>query len=128
MDNTIELNITEQVIELDITNEIIEIEAPMGAYSIPSGLPQGGTAGQILEKIDNVDFNAHWITPKPDFYIHNQQTSEIEWQVTHNLDKFPSVSVVDSANDEVIGEVSYINSNSLTIKFTAPFSGKAYLN
>ena len=45
-----------------------------------------------------------------------------------NLGKFPSVSVVDSANDEVIGEVTYIDTNSLTIKFTAAFSGKAYLN
>ena len=40
----------------------------------------------------------------------------------------PSVSIVDSANTEVIGEVEHIDTNNLTIKFSAAFSGKAYLN
>ncbi len=50
------------------------------------------------------------------------------WTITHDLGKFPSVSVVDSANTQVVGEVDYIDNNSLTITFTAAFSGKAYLN
>ena len=61
-------------------------------------------------------------------YIHNQTVSSTTWNVTHNLNKFPSVSIVDSANTEVIGEVEHIDSNNLTIKFSAAFSGKAYLN
>lgn len=61
-------------------------------------------------------------------YIHNQAVSSTVWNVTHNLNKFPSVSIVDSANAEVIGEVEHTDSNNLTIKFSAAFSGKAYLN
>jgi len=61
-------------------------------------------------------------------HIHNQTVSSSTWNITHNLNKYPSVSVVDSSNEEVIGEVEYINSNSLTVKFSAPFSGKAFLN
>ena len=61
-------------------------------------------------------------------HIHNQTVSSSTWNITHNLNKYPSVSVVDSSNEEVIGEVVYINSNSLTVKFSAPFSGKAFLN
>ena len=125
--NTTEINIDEQLIEVNITNEIVTIETPSGAYPIPSGLPRGGTEGQFLVKKNSTDYQAEWKTIV-DHYVHNQENAQIEWNVTHNLGKFPSVSVVDSANDEVIGEVTYIDTNSLTIKFTAAFSGKAYLN
>ena len=61
-------------------------------------------------------------------HIHNQTVSSSTWSITHNLNKYPSVSIVDSSNEEVIGEVEHINANSLTVKFSAPFSGKAFLN
>ena len=61
-------------------------------------------------------------------HIHNQTVSSSTWSITHNLNKFPSVSVVDSSNEEVIGEVQHTNSNSLIVKFSAPSSGKAFLN
>jgi len=61
-------------------------------------------------------------------HIHNQTVSSSTWSITHNLNEFPSVSIVDSSNAEVIGEVEYTNANSLTVKFSAPFSGKAFLN
>ena len=61
-------------------------------------------------------------------HIHNQTVSSSTWNITHNLNKYPSVSIVDSSNEEVIGEVEHINSNSLTVKFSAPFSGKAFVN
>ncbi len=61
-------------------------------------------------------------------HIHNQSSASAQWTITHNLGKYPSVSVVDSANNEVIGEVEYVTDTQLTIKFSAPFSGKAFLN
>jgi len=61
-------------------------------------------------------------------YTHNQVATATTWSITHNLNKYPSVSVVDSGNNWVIGDVEYINQNQLTITFNAAFSGKAYLN
>ena len=61
-------------------------------------------------------------------YIHNQLAPSDTWLITHNLDKFPSVSIVDSAGSLVIGDVDYININNITVIFTAAFGGKAYLN
>lgn len=61
-------------------------------------------------------------------YIHVQSQASSTWNVTHNLNKYPSVTIVDSAETEVIGDVQYIDSNNLTITFTAAFSGKVYLN
>ena len=61
-------------------------------------------------------------------YAFTQVAAAQTWNITHNLDKFPSVSVVDSANNIVIGDVLYNNENELTVTFTSAFSGKAYLN
>lgn len=121
------INISDEIIEVNVTEEVVNVVTQTGAYPIPSGLPRGGTQGQYLVKKNSIDYQAEWKTII-DHYVHNQENAQIEWNVTHNLGKFPSVSVVDSANDEVIGEVTYIDTNSLTIKFTAAFSGKAYLN
>ena len=48
--------------------------------------------------------------------------------IAHNLEKFPAVTVVDSANNVVIGHITYTNTNSLTVSFSSSFSGKAYIN
>lgn len=61
-------------------------------------------------------------------YIHDQMVSSDTWVVTHNLDKYPSVSVVDSAGSLAIGDVQYISRNQLIVTFIGEFSGKAYLN
>jgi hypothetical protein len=63
-----------------------------------------------------------------DYYLHDQQTSSDTWVVTHNMNKYPSINIVDTANDIIMGEVRYNSLNQLTITFTAAVSGKAYLN
>ena len=61
-------------------------------------------------------------------FVFTQGIPSATWNITHNLGKFPSVSVVDTADQLMYGDTEYINENSLTITFSAPFSGKAYLN
>ena len=61
-------------------------------------------------------------------YVHNQMSASSIWSVQHSLNKYPSVSVVDSGNNMVVGDVEYIDENNLTITFNASFSGKAYIN
>jgi hypothetical protein len=60
-------------------------------------------------------------------YIHTQASPSSVWNITHSLGGRPSVMVVDSAGTVVIGEISYNSNTSITISFTAPFSGYAYL-
>ena len=61
-------------------------------------------------------------------YTHTQSIAAATWNVTHNLGKFPSVSIVDSAGTTWISDVNYLNVNSLTITFAAAFGGYAYMN
>jgi hypothetical protein len=50
------------------------------------------------------------------------------WVITHNLGLFPSVTVVDSGNTVVVGDVVYVNTNTIEITFNSAFSGCAFLN
>ena len=61
-------------------------------------------------------------------YTHSQSSAASTWSITHSLGKFPSVTVIDSSNNVVLGKVTYTNNNALTVNFTAAFSGTAYLN
>ena len=61
-------------------------------------------------------------------FIFNQGVASTTWNVNHNLGKFPSVTVIDTANTVVNGEYEYIDNNNITLKFSAAFAGKAYLN
>lgn len=61
-------------------------------------------------------------------FVFTQSSASATWTINHTLNKFPAVEVVDSANDIVIGNVTYNSTTQITITFTAAFSGKAYLN
>ena len=61
-------------------------------------------------------------------YIHVQNQASNTWHIHHNLKKYPSVTVVDSAGTVVIGGVQYIDENYIICTFSHPFSGTAYLN
>lgn len=61
-------------------------------------------------------------------YTHDQAVPATTWTINHNLNRYPSVTVVDSANEEVEGETVYVSANTIECRFNSAFSGKAYLN
>ena len=61
-------------------------------------------------------------------FIFNQPTPQVTWTINHNLNKFPSVSVVNTNNILMYGDTTYVDKDNLIITFSAGFSGKAYLN
>ena len=50
------------------------------------------------------------------------------WDITHNLGKFPSITVIDTGNTVVTGEYNYVTNNRVILTFSSAFDGKAYLN
>ncbi len=60
-------------------------------------------------------------------YIHVQEAASSSWVITHPLGGNPSVTIVDSAGTAVVGEVKYDSTTQVTVSFTVPFSGFAYL-
>ena len=61
-------------------------------------------------------------------FIFNQGQPAKTWNIQHNLGKFPSITVIDTADTVVTGEYTYTDNNNVTLTFSAGFAGKAYLN
>lgn len=61
-------------------------------------------------------------------YTHSQIEPVSTWTITHNLGKYPSVNVTDSAGTVVTGDIFYQSTNVVIVDFDAPFGGKAHLN
>ena len=61
-------------------------------------------------------------------FVFTQDGALASWEVEHSLNKRPSVSIVDSGDNQIVAEVLYIDNNNLIINFGFPTSGKAYLN
>jgi hypothetical protein len=83
----------------------------------------------LISKVPSITLKAH--TPLYNSfttYTHTQLQSAEVWTIHHNLRCFPSVTVVDSGGNTVIGDVIHVNDTLVELRFTSPFSGKAYLN
>lgn len=61
-------------------------------------------------------------------YTHTQRVPSEVWIVKHNLHRFPSVSIVDSGGNVVIGEINYEDADTVILEFSASFTGTAYFN
>lgn len=61
-------------------------------------------------------------------FVFMQTVPSTTWTVQHNLAKFPSITVVDTAKSVVVGSYTYVDNNNVILNFSAGFAGKAYFN
>ena len=61
-------------------------------------------------------------------YEHTQSTPSAVWTIVHNLGKKPAVTVIDSGGNEWQTAVEHVSENQCVVRFSAPFSGVAFLN
>ena len=61
-------------------------------------------------------------------FVFSQAVASATWTVQHNLNKFPSCTMVLSTGQQGYGDVTFIDQNNLTITFASAESGKAYIN
>ena len=61
-------------------------------------------------------------------HMHTQAIPQSVWAISHNLGRYPSVTVVDSAGSVVVGNIEYVSNNLIVLTFSAAFGGSAYLN
>jgi|TARA_R110000744_G_scaffold81430_1_gene160060 hypothetical protein len=84
-----------------------------------------GSAGNVGEVLSVTSTGLKW---QERTFTFNQTVSTGTWVIAHNLGAFPSVAVIDSVGNFVIGDIDYTNNVSLTLTFNSAFKGKAYLN
>ena len=96
----------------DSTTDIVTLEAGTNVTLTNTG------NNILIDVVDMGDKN----------YVHDQPVASITWTVQHNLDKFPSCTMVLSTGQQGYGDVTFIDENNLTITFSGAVSGKAYIN
>ena len=132
---------TIQFMEYLVGNDILISEqndiSKFGHFSITSYTVNGNVYTLVLANIGgngNLDLNKFYdfavftLSSSDKTFEFDQGQPALVWTIQHNLNKFPSVSVVDTANTVVNSQVNYIDKNNITINNTAQFAGKAYLN
>lgn len=61
-------------------------------------------------------------------FTYEWRTQQTSVTINHNMHKSPSVTVVDTAGTELFCDVAYNDDNNVTLTFSAPVRGTAYLN
>ena len=61
-------------------------------------------------------------------FVFEFDASQSSWTINHNLNKRPSTTIVDSAENVMTCATEYVDENTVIITFNAPFKGTAYLN
>lgn len=99
---------------------------PAGA-SGPTGV-QGPSAYDVWLAAGNTgtvnDFVASF---GANYFRYIQPSASAFWDIVHTLNRYVAVSVVDSAGTLVEGDISYVSPSEVTISFSSPFAGEAYL-
>ena len=117
----IEIDLDENRIDPYLQLEDIEvIEAPRTVDTEMSDTSENPVQNKVIKAYvdERLDKN----------YVHTQIAAANNWTITHNLNKYPAITIVDSGGTVVIGEIEYINLNLVYVKFNGIFSGKAYCN
>lgn len=135
-DEIIDVNIIDNREEVTINVTPTLVEVNINTLTGSFGVNWGDILGTISNQTDlqaELDAKADLVggtvpTSQLPIYVHTQSSPSTTWTITHNLNKYPSVTIIDSANDEVIGEVRFTSINQVVLTFSAAFSGKAFLN
>ena len=99
--------------------------------SVITGL-EGKSAYDIAVENGFVGTESEWLASlgggTSSTFVFEQITPLNTWLINHNLGKYPSVMIVDSSGNQVIGDVTYLSNNQIRVNFSAGFSGKVFLN
>jgi len=106
------------------------VHGTQGATGAQGVQGTSGVAGAALDTTDDLveGVTNKYFTVGRVAYTHTQGVASATWTINHNLGFYPNLTVVDSGGTIYEGEITYTNTVSLTVTFSAAFSGKAYLS
>ncbi len=97
-------------------NEVTIQRNVIGSVELVNTVPNSVTVSQVAVGSGDLHFE------------HTQSVASDQWDVTHNLNKKPAVSVLDSNDYVVYAIVHHITNNRVIIEFNVPTFGKAVFN
>lgn len=121
-DCSFEINVTPDISHLatkqELTNAVEQLEEEIAQATSNiegSGLIDVNKEGQI-------------VTISSKTFVFEQAIASNVWEITHNLNKRPSIQLVDSTGREFEAVKDYINDNEVVITLDSATTGFAYLN
>jgi hypothetical protein len=93
-----------------------------------SKLDKGGYTGTAQDLDNRISELVLDVAVADKNHTHIQGIPSTTWTINHNLNKYPSVSVIDNSGNELEGEVHHINENTTILNFSAAVSGRANIN
>lgn len=105
-----------------------------GPASASVGFAAGGASGNIIEVntggcVTRINLNpAITVTSGVSQFTYRQLEAASTWNITHNLGFAPNILVLDEDSEEIEGVVTNVTTSVLTIQFSQPVSGFAYLS
>lgn len=118
--------------ETEITCEIRKDISIIGdiSYVGPRGIigPEGKSAYEVWLDEGHEGSVDDFLQFNQGYYIYTQREPSKEWYIYHGLNKRPSVTVVDSGDNVVVGTISYIDNDTVKLTFAIEFSGRVYIN
>ena len=133
---------TVEFMEYLVGNDILISEqndiSKFGHFNITSYTINGNVYTLVLANVGgngNLDLNKFYdfavftlSSQHAPTFEYSQVAPATVWNIQHNLNNFPSITVIDNAGTVVAGQYTYIDNNNVTLTFSAGFAGKAYLN
>lgn len=108
-------------------NEAIQAESDVINARI-DGIEQSSITEIIGEGNISATQSEHTVTITSTTYVYEQGIASDTWEIEHNLGKYPSVTIVDSAGTIFTASVEYNSENVCTVYINGATKGKAYLN
>jgi hypothetical protein len=59
--------------------------------------------------------------------VHDQASASATWTINHNQGRYPSIDIIDSAGNHVIGDIKHNSVNQVVATFDNAFAGKAII-
>lgn len=92
-----------------------------------NGAPLDPIEGTSSRAVGGVVGSLQTVTQSTTFTF-TQTTPAIVWDVVHDLNKYPSVTVVNTLGQVVQPDIDYVSMNEIKISFAFPYTGSVYLN
>ena len=59
--------------------------------------------------------------------VHDQSSASATWTINHNQGRYPSIDIIDSSGNHVIGDIKHNSVNQIVATFDNAFAGKAII-
>jgi hypothetical protein len=66
--------------------------------------------------------------PKDKNFLYEQETPASVWTIQHDLGKYPSITLLDADGVIMLGDIKYVDMETVEITFATEITGKALLN